>query len=157
MSSVGSHAMVMATSLVRAWVRDRASSATTTSAASSSGSPVSRSSEAGNAMAAVASASASSASSSTLSRAARKAAAKGASEVYIIKWETRKVRFLLRESGLIYRLDWAPDGTHLYYGLAPDAADEPRHRVVRAAARRLVLKAKALDKEVAHGPKQPLE
>jgi hypothetical protein len=65
----------------------------------------------------------------------RRSTAKGASEVYIIKWETRKVRFLLRESGLIYRLDWAPDGTHLYYGLAPDAADEPRHRVVRAAVR----------------------
>ncbi|HSG82631.1 MAG TPA: hypothetical protein VLC48_10295 [Gemmatimonadota bacterium] len=65
----------------------------------------------------------------------RRSTAKGASEIYIIEWETRKVRFLLRESGLIYRLDWAPDGAHIYYGLAPDAIDDPVHRVVRASVR----------------------
>ncbi len=60
--------------------------------------------------------------------------AAGASEVHLVVWETRKVSFLLREDGMIYRLDWSPDGEYLYYGVAPDAADAP-HRVVRARIR----------------------
>ncbi len=61
----------------------------------------------------------------------RRSTAAGASEIYVIDWKTRHARFLLRESGMIYRLDWAPDGGHLVYGVAPAASDSA-HRVVRA-------------------------
>jgi hypothetical protein len=59
----------------------------------------------------------------------RRSTAAGASEIYVIEWKTRRVRFVLRESGMIYRLDWV--GEHLYYGVAPAASDSA-HRVVRA-------------------------
>jgi Tol biopolymer transport system component len=65
----------------------------------------------------------------------RRTTAAGASEIHIIEWESRRVRFLLRESGLIYRLDWSPDGKFVYYGLAADDPDVASHSVVRASVR----------------------
>jgi dipeptidyl aminopeptidase/acylaminoacyl peptidase len=59
----------------------------------------------------------------------------GASEIYIVDWESRRVRFLLREEGMIYRLDWSADGEYVYFGVAPDAPDDSLHRVVRARIR----------------------
>lgn len=47
--------------------------------------------------------------------------AAGASEIHVIDWETRRNRVLLRERGAVYRMDWAPDGRSIYYGLVPDA------------------------------------
>jgi hypothetical protein len=58
--------------------------------------------------------------------------AAGASEIRIVHWESRKARTLLREDGVIYRVDWAPDGATLYYGLAPSAPSaDSAHRVRR--------------------------
>ena len=61
---------------------------------------------------------------------ASQSTAAGASEIHIVEWETRRSRVLLRERGVVYRLDWTPDGRSIYYGLVPDApsADAP-HRV----------------------------
>lgn len=56
----------------------------------------------------------------------------GASEIHIVEWESRRVRRLLRENGMIYRLDWSPDRSFIYYGLAPNAPADSLHRVVRA-------------------------
>jgi dipeptidyl aminopeptidase/acylaminoacyl peptidase len=59
--------------------------------------------------------------------------AAGASEIHIVDWESRRTRSLLREDGIIYRLDWSPDGEFLYYGLAATApSDDERHTIVRA-------------------------
>ena len=62
----------------------------------------------------------------------RSTTAAGASEIHIVEWESRSVRRLLREDGMIYRLDWSPDGEFIYYGLAPNAAADSAHRVARA-------------------------
>jgi len=62
----------------------------------------------------------------------RSTTAAGASEIHIVEWESRRVRRLLREDGMIYRLDWSPDGAFIYYGLAPNAPADSTHRVVRA-------------------------
>jgi Tol biopolymer transport system component len=62
----------------------------------------------------------------------RRTTAAGASEIHIVEWESRRVRRLLREDGMIYRLDWSPDGAFIYYGLAPNAPADSTHRVVRA-------------------------
>lgn len=74
----------------------------------------------------------------------RRTTARGASEIHIVEWQSRKVRILLRENGMIYRLDWAPDGDHIYYGIAPGASADSAHRVVRArlqgASRETVLR-----------------
>jgi hypothetical protein len=43
--------------------------------------------------------------------------AAAASEIHIIDWQTRQVIVLLRERGMVYRLDWSPDGRSIYYGL----------------------------------------
>jgi hypothetical protein len=48
---------------------------------------------------------------------ASRSTAAAASEIHIIDWETRRVRVLLRERGMVYRLDWSPDGRSIYYGL----------------------------------------
>ncbi len=65
----------------------------------------------------------------------RRSTARAASEIFLIEWESRNVRFLLRETGMIYRLDWAPDGQHIYYGVASESADS-LHRVMRVRIRR---------------------
>lgn len=66
---------------------------------------------------------------------ASRSTAAGASEIHIIDWETRSRRRLLRERGSIYRLDWAPDGRSIYYGLVPSApSPEAPHRVKKASA-----------------------
>lgn len=62
----------------------------------------------------------------------RSTTAAGASEIHIVEWESRRVRRLLREDGMIYRLDWSPDGAFIYYGLVPNAPGDSTHRVVRA-------------------------
>jgi hypothetical protein len=61
---------------------------------------------------------------------ASRSTAVGASEIHIVGWESRDSRVLLRESGAIYRLDWAPDARSIYYGLVPDepSPDSP-HRL----------------------------
>jgi Tol biopolymer transport system component len=62
----------------------------------------------------------------------RRSTAAGASEIYIVDWKTRRVKLLLREKGMIYRLDWAPSGEHIFYGLAPtDLAGDTTQRIVR--------------------------
>jgi hypothetical protein len=66
----------------------------------------------------------------------RHTTAAGASAIHIVEWESRKVRVLLREDGVIYHLDWSPDGESIYYGLAPTSPGEgPAHRVRRATVR----------------------
>jgi hypothetical protein len=66
----------------------------------------------------------------------RRTTAAGASEIHIVEWESRKVRVVLREDGMIYHLDWSPDGEYLYYGVMPATTDEdPAHRVRRARVR----------------------
>lgn len=58
--------------------------------------------------------------------------AAGASQIRIVDWHSRATRILTRERGLIYWLDWSPDGRWIYYGLAPAAADpEAAHEVRR--------------------------
>jgi dipeptidyl aminopeptidase/acylaminoacyl peptidase len=65
---------------------------------------------------------------------AARSTAAGASELHIIDWETRSRRRLLRERGSIYRLDWAPDGRSIYYGLLPFApSPEAPHRVKKVS------------------------
>jgi Tol biopolymer transport system component len=65
-----------------------------------------------------------------------RATAAGRSEIHIVDWESRRSRVLLRESGTIYWLDWAPDAESIYYGVIPtDSSGEATHRVVRAHAR----------------------
>jgi len=67
----------------------------------------------------------------------RSTTAAGASAIHIVEWESRVVRVLLRENGMIYHLDWSPDGESIYYGLAPASPGEgPAHRVRRADVRR---------------------
>jgi len=62
--------------------------------------------------------------------------AAGRSEIHIVDWESRRFRVLLREDGAIYRLDWAPDGEALYYGMIPNDSIGPvKHRIVRADVR----------------------
>lgn len=61
-----------------------------------------------------------------------RSSAAGASEVHIVDWESRRYRVALREDGIIYRLDWAPDGAFIYYGLLHGDA-EGEHRIVKAA------------------------
>jgi Tol biopolymer transport system component len=57
--------------------------------------------------------------------------AAGVSEIRIVTWETRAERLLLRENGLIYRLDWSPDGQFLYYGVSPTGfGAEPANFIV---------------------------
>ena len=60
---------------------------------------------------------------------AARSTAAGASEIHIIEWETRKSRVLLRERGVVYRLDWTPDARSIYYGLVPDtpSPEAPHH------------------------------
>jgi hypothetical protein len=66
----------------------------------------------------------------------RRTTAAGASEIHIVEWEGRKVHVVLREDGLIYHLDWSPDGESVYYGVTPATAEEgPAHRVRRARLR----------------------
>ncbi len=66
----------------------------------------------------------------------RRTTAAGASEIHIVEWESRKVRVVLREDGLIYHLDWSPDGESVYYGVTPGTAEEgPAHRVRRGRLR----------------------
>jgi hypothetical protein len=66
----------------------------------------------------------------------RRTTAAGASEIHIVEWESRKVRAVLREDGLIYHLDWSPDGESVYYGVTPGTAEKgPAHRVRRARLR----------------------
>jgi Tol biopolymer transport system component len=43
--------------------------------------------------------------------------ARGASEIRIVDWESRRERVLLRERGVIDRLDWSADGKLIFYGL----------------------------------------
>ncbi|UCC72883.1 MAG: PD40 domain-containing protein [Gemmatimonadota bacterium] len=63
----------------------------------------------------------------------RRTTAAGASEIHIIEWESRKARVLLREDGVIYHLDWSPDGESIYYGVMPALTEEDHaHRVRRA-------------------------
>jgi Tol biopolymer transport system component len=58
--------------------------------------------------------------------------AAGVSEIRIVTWETRAERILLRENGLIYRVDWSPDGQFLYYGVSPTGfGAEPANFIVR--------------------------
>ncbi len=62
--------------------------------------------------------------------------AAGRSEIHIVEWESRKFRVLLKENGAIYRLEWAPDGEFIYYGIIPnDSLGPVTHRIVRADAR----------------------
>jgi dipeptidyl aminopeptidase/acylaminoacyl peptidase len=63
----------------------------------------------------------------------RRTTAAGASEIHIVEWESRVVRVVLREDGMIYQLDWSPDGESIYYGVTSAAAEEaPTHRVRHA-------------------------
>ena len=65
-----------------------------------------------------------------------RATAAGRSEIHIVEWESRRSRVLLRESGTIYWLDWAPDAESIYYGVIPtDSPGDATHRVVRAHVR----------------------
>lgn len=48
--------------------------------------------------------------------------AQGIGEIRLVEWASRRERALVREPGLIYWLDWSPDGKWIYYGRAP--ADE---------------------------------
>ena len=67
---------------------------------------------------------------------ASRSTAAGRSEIHIVDWESRKFRVLLREDGAIYRLDWAPDGESIYYGIIPNDSTGPvTHRIGRADAR----------------------
>ncbi len=65
---------------------------------------------------------------------ASQSTAAGASEVHIVDWETRRSRVLLRERGAVYRLDWAPDGRSIYYGLLPDAPSPDAPHQVKTAS-----------------------
>lgn len=66
----------------------------------------------------------------------RRTTAAGASAIHLVEWESRKVRVVLREDGMIYRLDWSPDGEFIYYGLTPGTAEASRaHQVRRVAVR----------------------
>ncbi|MEE9132268.1 MAG: hypothetical protein V3U13_01785 [Gemmatimonadota bacterium] len=59
--------------------------------------------------------------------------AAGASEIHIVDWESRRYRVLPRESGMVYWLDWSPDGKSIYYGVTPsESTEDTAHRVVRA-------------------------
>ncbi len=60
---------------------------------------------------------------------ASRSTAAAASEIHIIDWETREVRVLLRERGMIYRLDWSPDGRSIYYGLDASSTNGASHEV----------------------------
>jgi dipeptidyl aminopeptidase/acylaminoacyl peptidase len=60
---------------------------------------------------------------------ASRSTAAAASEIHIIDWETRQVRVLLRERGMIYRLDWSPDGRSIYYGLDTSSTTGASHEV----------------------------
>jgi hypothetical protein len=60
----------------------------------------------------------------------RRSTAAGASQIRIVDRSSRQVRVLLRENGMIYRVDWAPDGEFIYYGLAPNSANSA-HQVRR--------------------------
>ena len=62
---------------------------------------------------------------------AARSSAAGASEVHIVDWESRRYRVALREDGIIYRLDWAPDGAFIFYGVLRGEA-EGEHRIVKA-------------------------
>ena len=67
-----------------------------------------------------------------------RSSAAGASEVRIIDWKTRASSTLLHELGVIYWLDWSPNGAHLYYGLVPPSTPEqpdPPHFIRRAGVR----------------------
>lgn len=61
----------------------------------------------------------------------RESTASGASEIHIVDRESRSQSFLLRETGLIYWIDWSPDGS-IVYGLAPAEGPEKEHRIRRA-------------------------
>ncbi len=66
----------------------------------------------------------------------RRSTAAGASEIHIIGWASRKVGVLLREAGMIYALDWSPDGEFIYYGVMPASTDDgATHRLRRARTR----------------------
>jgi hypothetical protein len=65
----------------------------------------------------------------------RRTTAAGASEIHLVEWENRKVRVLLRENGIIYHLDWSPDGELIYYGVIPAEEGAPTHRVRRVPLR----------------------
>ena len=62
---------------------------------------------------------------------AARSSAAGASEVHIVDWESRRYRVVLRADGIIYRLDWAPDGVFLFYGLLRENA-EGENLIVKA-------------------------
>lgn len=65
---------------------------------------------------------------------ASRSTAAGVSEIHIVGWESRDSRVLLRESGAIYRLDWAPDARSIYYGLVPnEPSPESPHRLKRVS------------------------
>jgi hypothetical protein len=64
----------------------------------------------------------------------RRSTAAGASTIHIVEWRSRRARTMLRESGMIYRLDWSPDGASIIYGVAPSEADST-HRIVSARVR----------------------
>ena len=66
---------------------------------------------------------------------ASRSTAAGASEIHIIEWSSRRSRRLLREDGLVYWLDWSPDGAFIYYGLAPNSSAQDPHAVKRVEVR----------------------
>ncbi len=69
---------------------------------------------------------------------ASRSTAAGASEIHIVNWGNRKNRRLLKESGVIYWLDWSPDGAFIYYGLAPESSADvpnPAHSLRRVRVR----------------------
>ncbi len=76
----------------------------------------------------------------------RQTTAAGASQVHVANWETRSVGVLLRESGVIYQLDWAADGRWIYYGLAPalpaDTADSVKRVNIFDGSTETVLQAR---------------
>lgn len=61
----------------------------------------------------------------------RASIARGASEIHVVEHSSRRSRVLVRDTGLIYWLDWAPDGRSIYYGLAPLDPDSAAAHLVR--------------------------
>lgn len=72
----------------------------------------------------------------TIALVASRSTAAGASAIHLVDWASRRYRVLLSEEGVIYRLDWAPTGGHIYYGLLPEDGEAGDvHRIVRADVR----------------------
>lgn len=65
---------------------------------------------------------------------AQRASAAGASQIDVVVWDSRASRTLLREGGVIHRVDWSPDGRWIYYGLYTGADGEGAFRVMRVPA-----------------------